>query len=60
MDKSTEFYWNWLNKTLANMCGDGEIEEEEMESILDEAQLSDQYELMGTCEEYGMRIDDQF
>ena len=52
-DVSWDELWNALNDYLSSQCCDGEVTEEEMEDILDEAQLCDD---MGLVEILGNTV----
>ena len=47
--------WDKLNRKLSNLCDEGEITEEEMESILDECQLMEPHELEAYWENHWSR-----
>lgn len=55
---SREQLWNKLNTHLANRCSDGEITEEQMESVLDKAEPLDVGDLEVICWEQGIEICD--
>ena len=53
-------YWYQLNDKLANKCSDGDITEEEMESVLDEAQLIADSDQMGVfCEQHDIELEQE-